>query len=345
MATTSLIHRALTNSSKIPMYTGKPAELNPWMTALQKKERIYKLTDPELVDLAYDFTDGIASEWIGEYLVNHPDVTSAELFQQLNAQFGEVANSTEAARDLITMKQIQEETLAELANRIIKLAKVAYPDAEHRQSHAVQLQLSKYFIDALNNSFIKEDVLRANPDTLSGALTVARYSERLFQRLNPRQRLSQGTAQRSREEWSSGKSHNGEVYCGPCTMLGESKVEGRHNEWSREEIHPSERFSCRHGKSTNNMNSHYFKRNRDQRTAEGKTRGNSYDTSNSHYSQMTYGEGEKKGHFAKNFPGRERWPDRGLGGDYRLKGKKGWTATGTKRQPNYKNQGNFLGPP
>ena len=37
MADTSSIHRVVTNGSKIPMYTGKPAELKPWMTTLLKK--------------------------------------------------------------------------------------------------------------------------------------------------------------------------------------------------------------------------------------------------------------------------------------------------------------------
>ena len=62
MADTSSIHRVLSNGSKIPIYTGKPAELRPWITALLKKEQIYKLTDPELVALVYDFTDRIASK-------------------------------------------------------------------------------------------------------------------------------------------------------------------------------------------------------------------------------------------------------------------------------------------
>ena len=107
------------------------------MTVLLKKEWIYKLTDPELVALAYDFTDGIASEWIGEYLNDHLDIYSAELFQQLNAKFRETANSTEAAQAVIRMKQKQGETLAELANRMMKLARIAYQDAGHREGHAV----------------------------------------------------------------------------------------------------------------------------------------------------------------------------------------------------------------
>ena len=62
MADISSINRVLRKGSKIPIYTGKLAEFRPWMTALLKKERIYKLTDPELVALACDFTDGIASD-------------------------------------------------------------------------------------------------------------------------------------------------------------------------------------------------------------------------------------------------------------------------------------------
>ena len=68
MIDTSSVHRVVTNGSKIPMFTGKPAKLKSWMTALLKKVTIYKLADPELVALAYDFTEGIASEWIREYL-------------------------------------------------------------------------------------------------------------------------------------------------------------------------------------------------------------------------------------------------------------------------------------
>ena len=90
---------------------------------------------------------------------------------------------------------------------MMKLARIAYQDAGHREGHAVQVRLTEYFIDALNNSFIK-DVVWANPESLSEALTVARDSERLFQRLNPPQGFNWGNARRSREELSSGKTHN-----------------------------------------------------------------------------------------------------------------------------------------
>ena len=73
---------------------------------------------------------------------------------------------------------------------MMKLARITYQDAEHREGHAVQVQLAEFFlIDALNNSFIK-DVMRANPESLSEVLTVARDIERLFQSLKLPQRFN-----------------------------------------------------------------------------------------------------------------------------------------------------------
>ena len=60
---------------------------------------------------------------------DHPDVSSAELIQRLNVLFKEFLSSTDSARALINMKQVQGETPAELAWRFMKLAKIAYQDA------------------------------------------------------------------------------------------------------------------------------------------------------------------------------------------------------------------------
>ena len=65
------------------------------------------------------------------------------------------------------MKQKQEETLTELANRMTTLARISYQDAGQREGHAVQVRLAEYFVVALSRSFIKEDVARANPESLT----------------------------------------------------------------------------------------------------------------------------------------------------------------------------------
>ena len=88
------------------------------------------------------------------------------------------------------------------------------------------------------------------------------------------------------------------------------------------------------------MKSHYFNRNRDLKIAEGKTRENTYDRSSSHHSQMTYGVGAKrKDIWQKTFLIEKDDLIEDKEGR-RLEGKKGWTATGTKNQPNYQKKTN-----
>ena len=94
------------------------------------------------------------------------------------------------------------------------LAKLAYRNSELREGSAVQVQQVEFFIDGVSNSFIKEDVARANPTTLSEALSSARESERLYERLRSCQEIKQKHANRfpGRAGWRL-------EWVGPHTLL------------------------------------------------------------------------------------------------------------------------------
>ena len=111
----------------------------------KKKQPIYKLTDSELINLAYDFSDGIVSEWIGNYLNDHPDISSKDLLEELMAQHGEFVNFTDATRGFDEDKTKKDESLAELASRMSNLAKSAYRDSELREGSPVPVQTSWIF--------------------------------------------------------------------------------------------------------------------------------------------------------------------------------------------------------
>ena len=66
------IFKVATSGSKIPIFTGKASGFHSWVEALKKKARIYQLTQTELVNLAYDYSDGVVSEYIGLYLDDYP---------------------------------------------------------------------------------------------------------------------------------------------------------------------------------------------------------------------------------------------------------------------------------
>ena len=195
--------------------------------ALKKKQRVHDLTDAELINLAYDYSDGIVSEWIGSYLDDHPDTSSKTLFDEITAQYGEFINPADAARALIKVTQEKNESLAELASRMSSLARMAYRDSELREGSAVQVQLAEFFIDGINNSFIKEDVARANPKTLSEALSSARESERLYERLR-------GCREKEKTNKFSGRNYWRQEGIGSHTVLREPKAEGYHRKWAGE---------------------------------------------------------------------------------------------------------------
>ena len=56
-----------------------------------------------------------------------------DLLEQLTNQYSDYTSATDAARALIKIKQREEETLSELASRVLRLAKVAYKDAVQRE--------------------------------------------------------------------------------------------------------------------------------------------------------------------------------------------------------------------
>ena len=217
----------VTAGSKIPIFTGRPTDLKPWLMALKKKQRVHDLTDAELINLAYDYSDGIVSEWIGSYLDDHPDTSSKTLFDEITAQYGEFINPADAARALIKVTQEKNESLAELASRMSSLARMAYRDSELREGSAIQVQLAEFFIDGINNSFIREDVARANPKTLSEALSSARESERLYERLR-------GCREKEKTNKFSGRNYWRQERIGSSTVLREPKAEGYHRKWAGE---------------------------------------------------------------------------------------------------------------
>ena len=223
----SISSMLVTAGSKIPIFTGRPTDLKPWLRALKKKQRVHDLTDAELINLAYDYSDGIVSEWIGSYLDDHPDTSSKTLFDEITAQYGEFINPADAARALIKVTQEKNESLAELASRMSSLARMAYRDSELREGSAIQVQLAEFFIDGINNSFIREDVARANPKTLSEALSSARESERLYERLR-------GCREKEKTNKFSGRNYWRQERIGSSTVLREPKAEGYHRKWAGE---------------------------------------------------------------------------------------------------------------
>ena len=106
------------------------------------------------MNLAYDYSDGMVSEYIGLYLDDNPGSNWGDLLEQLTNQYSDNTSATDATRALIKIKQREGETLSELASRVLGLAKVVYKDAVQREGEAVQVQLAECYTDAIENTFV-----------------------------------------------------------------------------------------------------------------------------------------------------------------------------------------------
>ena len=139
------------------------------------------------MNLAYDYLDGVVSEYIGLYLDDNLKSNWGDLLEQLTNQYSDYTSATDAARALIKIKQREGETLLELPSRVLGLAKVAYKDTVQCEGEAVQVQLAEYYMDAIENMFVREDTARAATASLAEALVTTGKSLRLHNRLTASQ--------------------------------------------------------------------------------------------------------------------------------------------------------------
>ena len=57
------------------------------------------------MNLAYDYSDRVVSEYIGLYLDDNPESNWGDLLEQLTNQYSDYTSATDAARALIKIKQ------------------------------------------------------------------------------------------------------------------------------------------------------------------------------------------------------------------------------------------------
>lgn len=83
--------------SRIPIYSWKYSKFPAWIKALKKEAIMHHLTSAVIVNLAYDYFEGIFSEYIDFFLDQNPEASWTNLLIQLTTQFGEYVSSAVVA--------------------------------------------------------------------------------------------------------------------------------------------------------------------------------------------------------------------------------------------------------
>ena len=101
-----------------------------------------------------------------------------DLKRQLTVRFGEVKDPQHALALLSRLRQARGESIAMFAERVHMLAGEAFP-GDNRLVAAVQRQVIGCFVDGLHSDAIKLKILRADPQDLEEAVTLATAEDNL----------------------------------------------------------------------------------------------------------------------------------------------------------------------
>ena len=135
-----------------------------------------------MIRMAYDYTEGTASEWLGE-LEGKSNLSWKDVELEMKGHFGSYISMTNVPWELVEIRQKQEESIAALAGRLSILVELAYTDPTRRRDSVVQAQLAEYLMDALENPLIRKDVVSDSPEKMECEFASAWNSEVLLTRL------------------------------------------------------------------------------------------------------------------------------------------------------------------
>lgn len=131
--------------------------------------------------MAFNAAEGPVSKFIGNHLVRDPQLTWKELEELLVEEYANEETAIEAMRSLMKLVQIRGKTLGKLGVRAKKMPTLAFP-GEVRDNTAIQAQLVDLYIEALQNEYIRHDVIKEALVKLSVAIALAKYNQRIWQR-------------------------------------------------------------------------------------------------------------------------------------------------------------------
>lgn len=182
MANVSSALNAQGISQIVQCFDGNPKNFRDWVKQIEKYCRLTGLPEARKRLVAYQSSKGAVSGYINRYMEAFPQGTWADLKKELAKRFSDVTDSQYALSLLRSVRQKHGENIQLYAERILGLAEEAFPD---QGGDAVERQLIDTFVDGLvNNDALKMKILRDNPNTLQGAITIATKEQNLRARVN-----------------------------------------------------------------------------------------------------------------------------------------------------------------
>ena len=167
-------------STSVPKFDGSSKQYREWIRAVEKYATFIRAGDARKKVIAFQSALGAVSGFIQRFMITNLDGTWAQLKAQLAVRFSDVTDAQMALSLLRSVKQKAGANIQVYAERILSLAEEAY----HNQGgDIVERQMIDIFVDGLTNDGLKMKILRDQPNTLQGAITISTNEQNLRNRV------------------------------------------------------------------------------------------------------------------------------------------------------------------
>lgn len=167
-------------------YDGDPSTFKEWVKSIDKYAVLANIPAPRVKLIAYQTSRGTVSDFISRYLNDNPGDNWTTLKGELALRFAEVTDSSHAFMLLRKLKQKPRESVQVFAERLLSLAEEAYQNMGDGAQAAIEAQLIGFFIDGLNENYLKMKVMRDNPRNFRLAVATAMNEQNLHKRFSLR---------------------------------------------------------------------------------------------------------------------------------------------------------------
>ena len=176
--------------SAIKNYAGEPHKFLSWIRSLEKYSVVVGAGKEGMKSFALQSSEGPVSDFLVRYLNAHgssSDCTSDAMYKELRARSGEIIDTQHAMQILRSLKQRSGETVQVYAERLLRLAEQAWPEADLTQA-LLECQMIDSFTDGLNDNAVARKVLREEPETFAADVKIAVQEQNLTRKFELRNR-------------------------------------------------------------------------------------------------------------------------------------------------------------
>ena len=169
----------------VQSFGGEAKGYKEWIKSVEKYALLTEANDNQTKLIAYHASSGAVSDFIHRYLQNHPNNNWNQLKAELATRFSEITDAQHAFSLLRGLHQKPGETVQVFAERLMGLAQEAFANQDGGLQ-VVEPQLIGFFTDGPLQDTLKLKVMRDNPNTLQGPITIAMADQTLRKRLELR---------------------------------------------------------------------------------------------------------------------------------------------------------------